>query len=255
MYIRDKYVFPKSIEYEYKFKGNYGAKGEKRRPKVKPTEEQIQKQNQKHKEKQCRRLIKLNFDRGDIWATFLYPKGTRKPIAEIKDDFKRFIRKLRTRYKARGQDLKFVYRIEIGSKGGIHIHMIANRIDGEDLMMQELWQQGRVSFERFGGEEEDYEKLANYIVKAPNEEQLKQIKAIHDKDEKALISYSSSRNLIRPEPERKEYSRRTVRKLITDGPCATKGYYIDKSSIYHGINPYTGMSYFYYREIKIDPGG
>lgn len=36
MYWRDKWDFTESIEYEYKFAGNYGAKGEKRQKKRKP---------------------------------------------------------------------------------------------------------------------------------------------------------------------------------------------------------------------------
>ena len=43
--------------------------------------------------------------------------------------------------------------------------------------------------------------------------------------------------------------------MIEDGPKPTPGDYIDKSSIVSGVNKYTGMSYLYYTEIKIDPGG
>lgn len=247
-YIIDTYRFPKSIEYEIKWEGNYGAKGEKRAAKVKATPEQIKKQNQKHKEIYTKRMMKLNFSKGDYWNTFLYPKGTRKPVEEVKDDFKRFLRRLRTKFKARGSDLKFIYRIEIGSKGGIHIHMICNRIENLDMIIQELWIYGRVNFERFAGEEEDYERLANYIVKQPSEKAAEHIE--NEKERKALISYSSSRNLLRPIPERKEYKRRTVRDIIEKGIKPTEGYQVRKDSIYQGINPYTGMSFLYYTEIR-----
>ena len=79
-YIEDRFYFPNSIEVEIKWAGNYGAKGEKRAPKEKPTPEQIEKQNQWRKERDVRRLIKANFKRGDYWITFVYPQQTRKEI-------------------------------------------------------------------------------------------------------------------------------------------------------------------------------
>ena len=252
-YIVDIYRFTNSIEYEFKWKGKYGAKGEKRAARVKATPEQIKKQNQKNKEKYTRRMIKLNFSRGDLWCTFLYPKGTRKPVQEVKDDFKRFLRKIRTVYKARDADLKFIYRIEIGSKGGIHIHMLCNQIEGSppiDMVIQEMWKHGRVNFQRFGADEDDCEKLANYIVKQPSDEAQKKIEELYKGDIKALLAYSSSRNLIRPAPERKEYHRWTIKKILENGIKPTKGYQVKKDTVHSGINPYTGMSYLHYTEVK-----
>lgn len=253
-YCVDIYRFNRSIEYEFKWEGNYGAKGEKRAPKSKATNEQILRQNQWKKEKYCRRVLKLNFEKGDLWCTLLYPKGTRKPIEEVKKDMSKFLRKLRNKYKKRDTELKFVYRIEIGSRGGIHVHMICNNARGEppiDMAIQETWEQGRVHFERFAGQEEDYQRLADYIVKEPGEEAKKKM----DEAELKRTPYSSSRNLTRPIPERKKYKRRTMRKILEEGPIPTKGYYIDKESIHAGINRCTGMSYLQYTELKVDPGG
>ena len=56
-------------EYEYCYRGNYGARGEKRVKKAKVTSEYQAKLNQKHKEKYMRRLIRLNFREGDLWVT------------------------------------------------------------------------------------------------------------------------------------------------------------------------------------------
>lgn len=254
-YIVDIYKFPDSTEYEFKWAGNYGAKGEKRRAKVNPTPEQVRKQNQWKREKYSRRVLKLNFTKDDLWCTLLYPQGTRKPVEEVKADMQKFLRKLRVRYKKRGEDLKFMYRIEIGSRGGIHVHMICNDSRGDpaiDKVVQSLWKSGRVHFERFGGEEEDYEKLADYIVKEPDEEQKKKTKK---EEQKALIAFSTSRNLIRPVAVRKEYKRKTVRKMIEDGIEASEGFVVVKESILQGVNPYTGMSYLYYTEVRNDPGG
>lgn len=132
--------------------------------------------------------------------------------------------------------------------------MIIPRIRGgdADLLAQEAWKKcGRIHFEsiyEYGG----YEKLANYIVKQPDEEVEKQLSLFPEEERKELLSYNSSRNLIRPEPERKYYRRWTVKKLTEEGPKPRPGYYIDKNSIRSGKNKYTGMSYLYYTECRIN---
>lgn len=253
-YWKDVYRLPGSNEYEYKFAGNYGAKGEKRTPRAKPTPEQIRKQNQRNKEKRMRRLIKANFSEGDIWATLKYPAGTRKPTDEVKTDVKKFLTRARKIYKDNEAELKFVYRMEIGARGGIHIHILMNRIANVDLKIQKAWKQGRVNFENVysaGG----YQALAEYIVKEPDKQSMKQMSLfVPEEEQKEYCKYSSSRNLIRPVPERTVYARRTVRKIIEEGPTPTPGYYIDRDSIVYGVNQFTGMSYLYYTEYELDGG-
>ncbi len=255
MYWIDIYRFLKSNEYEYKYPGRYGAKGEKRKKREKATPEQIAKQNQMNREKRMRHLIKENFNENDLWITFKYPKGTRKLIREFKNDLRKFLRKARKEYKKLGEEFKYIYRIEIGSKGGIHIHMLANRIRDADLILQKEWMKitgGRTHYESLY-EQGGYEKLAAYIVKKPEKEseEYKQLSLFDEDDQRELLRVSTSRNLIRPEPERKIYYRRTLRDLIENGPKPTPGYYIDKSSIRTGVNRYTGMSYYYYTEYRI----
>ena len=256
MYRLDIYRFSKSNEYEYKYAGKYGAKGEGRRPRRKPTPEQIRRQNQLNREKNMRRLIKANFRPYDLWSTLKYPRGTRKSVKEVKKDLKNFLDTMRRGYRKQGEELKFIYRMEIGERGGIHIHILVNRIRGQtgtDLLLTNAWKPGRVHFESIRSTG-DYRQLANYIVKQPNEEEQGQMRMFEEKEKAGLIRYSSSRNLIRPRPERKIYSRRTVRKLIEEGPTPISGYYIDRDSIRQGVNPYTGMSYYQYTECRLDTG-
>lgn len=258
-YRKDVWRFPGSNEYEYKFIGNYGAKGEKRHKKQKASPEQIRKQNQRNKEKRIRRLIKANFKEGDMWVTLKYSKGTRKNIEEVKDNLTKFLNSMRTQYKKRGHALKFIYRMEVGAKGGVHIHILINRIDqaNTDEIITKCWKRfGHVNYQNIyeaGG----YADLAAYIVKEyeENTEEYEQLSLFEEYEQKELIKYSSSRNLIRPEPERTDYSRRTVRKLIDDGPKPAKGYFIDPDSIVKGQNPYTGMSYLYYTEYRLTRDG
>ena len=250
---RDVFRFYNSNEYEYKYVGNYGAKGEKRAPRKKATPEQIQKQNQYNKQKAIRRLIKANFRRNDLWVTLKYPRGHRASIKDIQDDMKAFNRKMRETYTKRKQKYKYIYRIEIGKRGGLHVHILIKRARGTpetDILVRKFWKHGGINFVPLyetGG----YAALAEYLAKKAPEEMKGQLDLFANADKKVLYKYSPSRNLIRPVPERKIYSRRTVEKLVRDGPTPTDGYYIDKDSIRMGVNEYTGMSYLYYIEYKI----
>lgn len=251
MYWQDKWVFKDSVEYEIKYAGKYGAKGEKRNKRAKATPEIIKKQNQRNREKRMRRLIKANFGEGDLWVTVKYTKGTRKDVLEVKDDLQKYIATLRRRYKSAGTELKFIYRLEIGRLGGIHIHMVLPRIRGADteVMLQKAWKHGRLNFQNL--DDGDYRELAAYIVKVPDEDVERQLANIPVNERKEFIKYSSSRNLVRPEPERKEFKRRTVRKILKDGPVAQEGYYIDKNSVVMGVNQYTGMNFIHYTERRM----
>ena len=256
MYWIDTYRFDDSNEIEIKYAGRYGARGEKRAPRIKATPEQIAQQNQRNRAKNMRRVIKANFKVNDHWCTLKYPAGTRKPIEEVKHDLRLFLQRLRRAYKKKGEDLKFIYRIEIGALGGIHVHTIINRSRGEpasDILIKNAWKVGAVNFQNLY-EDGGWEKLADYITKPPNEEQSEQLSLFTEEEQEELVKYSSSRNLIRPQPERKYYRRRTVKKILEEGPRPSEGYVIDKESIRQGVNPYTGRSYLQYTELKIkDP--
>ena len=224
-YLKKTYRLPDRIEYEHCYAGRYGLKGEKRAKRKKPSPEQMQRQNQINRANRTRRVIAANFGEGDYFATLKYPAGTRKDIDEVKKDFKNFRQRLSRIYKKYGTPLKYIYRIEVGKLGGIHIHIILNRISGvdTDILIQEKWTYGRVNFQTIY-ESGGYRKLADYMTKQPKEgntdyEQLQ----LFEKDErKSLLLLESSRNLVRPEPEVKKYTRRGVMKLVTEGPEPTE---------------------------------
>lgn len=257
-YTKCDYVSPNYIEHEIYFAGNYGAKGEKRAEREKPTPLQIAKNNQWNRIKRMRRTLQLNFYPGDYWITVKYKAGTRKDIKEVKADVKKFLDGLRKKYKARGQPLMFVYRIEIGKRGGLHCHMVINRIPDGDLLMRDSWKAatddaGAIDYQTiddsggFGG-------LAEYICKKPDVEHLGQIEfTFRDEDRKKILAVSSSRNLKRPEPIRKEYHHWTLKRILTGelDIKPTEGFYIDKDSVRKGVNKFTGLSYLYYTEVRI----
>ena len=248
MYRLDIYRFPTSTEYEYKFIGNYGAKGEKRAPKQKRTPEDIERQNQYQRQKTVRHLIKANFTQGDYWTTLTYPKDESRTIQEVAKDISKFLGNMRYQYKKVDIPCKYIYRIEIGSRGGIHVHIIMNRIPDLDRMIQKYWIHGKSHNELL--DDGTYEQLADYIVKPPTDQQKKLLKTF-DEDAKKLIRYSCSRNLTRPIPEKKEYTRRTMRDVFNHDLVPEKGFYIDKNSIRRGVNTFTGMGYLYYQEVKL----
>lgn len=244
------YRFPQSNEVEIKYMGKYGAKGEKRAKRNKASPETIRRQNRTNKAIKVRRLLKANFTEDDYWVTLKYPAGARLCIDQVKKDLKNFNDRMRYQYEKYGEQYKWVRRIEIGKRGGVHIHMVINRIrEGPptDKLIREKWKPHKVNYTQLY-KDEDYDKLAEYLVK--DYETDTQLSMFDAEDQKVLTNYSSSRNLIRPEPETKIYTRRTVRKIIDEGPKPTAGYYIDKNSVRMGVNPYSGLSYIKYTEIR-----
>ena len=259
MFAIDSYYLINHIEHEYKYPGRYGARGEKRKKKKKATPEQVAKQNQYNREVRIRRLLRNNFYPGDYWVTLKYKSGARKCMEEFIKDMGKFLRVMRREYKTRGEPLKFIYRLEIGKRGGLHAHIVINRLPGDaytDLIIRDAGQKvtpdGSVDYttirEQGGGKE-----LAAYIVKQAGEEIAGQMRMFSQEDQKKLIRISSSRNLDRVEPVRKIYRHWTMKKILENGPKPTQGYYRDKESIRTGVNRFTGFSYYKYTEVRIKP--
>lgn len=238
------YSFPESIEHELRRTGPI-PKGQRGKRK-KPTAEQIKKQNQYNKEKKMRRLIKQNFKKNDYWVALNYIKGCRGGLKEALEDRKQFLRYLRKAYAKAGYELFWIGRTEVGKRGGLHHHMIINRIPDGDIMIAEAWARikraGRAIFTQLY-ERGQYKDLAEYIVK-PDEENKEGNKVTKSQ-------YSRSRNLKEPEPDIK---RTTIKKIVTY-PEPTPGYYIDKGSVCQGRNPVTGREYLHYIEIKLTGDG
>lgn len=274
-YTEEIYISSWGIEHAIHYAGRYGARGEKRAKRAKATPEQIRRQNQRNKEKRIQRTIQANFRPGDHWITLKYPKGTRKPLKEIKRDFKEFRRLLRKHYHKAGVPMKYIYRIEIGKRGGIHIHIILPRIPDGDLCISDAWMRARgmtpiedmiadgrspmdgmtdFTLIRAAGNGKD---LAEYICKELPEEAARELTP---QERRQLLAVGTSRNLVRPTPIRKRYNHWTVRRLLeigveninnTPSRFRTEGYLVDKNSWYQGVNPVTGMSYISYMEIPI----
>ena len=150
----------------------------------------------------------------------------------------------------------YIYKLEIGKRGGLHCHLVVNRIKDCDLLMRDAWKRatedaGSIDYqtiEEYGG----YAGLSEYVCKEPDEEIQGQISFLIPEDKKKVYKISSSRNLKRPEPVRKKYHHWTLRKILTgeNEIKATPGFYIDKDTIRKGTNRFTGMSYLCYTEVR-----
>lgn len=271
-----RYTSPWGIEHVYQFRGKYGGKHEKRADHEKPTRKQIREQNQKNRENRVRRKIQLNFDQGDWYLCLKYKAKTRLPLEEVMEHFRRFIRILRGVYQKHGTVLKYMYRLEIGSKGGIHLHVIVNRLIDPyaDMIISDAWMRARgvtpievameegllpsdgmVDFEHIR-REGNAAALAEYMVKE-QPEVLDDGRELTKEEKKATSKYGCSRNLKNPKPEVKEYSHWTMRRILELGAeglnttvnrYRTEGYAVDKDSWKQGINPVTGLSYLCYFE-------
>lgn len=289
MYHENIYKGIVHIEHDFFFQGEYGSKGEKKATRQKPTPEQIARWNLKKKTDNTRHMIQLNFrSERDYWVTLKYPKGDRPDALTVKKNYAAFRRYLRSEYKKRGLPQKYIYRMEIGKRGGIHLHAVMNAITGdmrEDICIMSLcWQKarrrtdvedmvadestelpklvvidGRVDVDLLRTEG-GYAQLAEYLCKPlPGDIE----KDLTKEEIKELKMVGSSRNLLRAEPERKRYAHWTMRRLLEAGPerintdpalrkrYLTPGCIIDKTSWEVGINPVTGMSWLHYLEIRV----
>lgn len=244
MYIRKDYIFENSIEREEYHDGIRKAPGQKRGKKRKPTKEEMKRANERQKRKRAARIIKKNFHSGDYWTTFTYRKSDRpEGMEEAKKDFQKLMRTIKRKYKAKENELKYWGVIEIGERGGVHFHVIINRIDGTDLILQEAWKKGAIHNELvYEDSDGGFRNLVDYMLKSSDQE--------GKEPGKAQKWESRSRNLEEPEVKKKIISSATYRK----GANVPKGYYLEKGSMREGVNEYTGYKYRSYTLIKKQEG-
>lgn len=234
------------IDVEEFHDGNYGAPGEKRNKKKKPTKEDMQKANAINKAKRARQRLLEYFSPDDIWATWEYQVENRpQSMDEALKDFQRAIRIVRKEYKKRGYELFWIRNIEKGTKGAWHIHIIVNKIEDTASILGRAWSKGgtwHIEIKRSKFYDEDFTKLANYVTKDENTREKKK-DGTYAKPRLSDASYNTSRNMPLPDPK--------VQKLVRwpKEPKPKKGYYIAK--IHEGINPKTGYKYRHYTIIRI----
>ncbi len=239
MYEKVEYDMDWVIEVENRYPWRWGAPGIKRQPRRKKTPEEIARQNQRNREKYLQRLIITNFRKGDWHLVLKYrPKDQPDTWEEAKKRVKKFIDRMRAKYKKAGIPFKWIMITERGKRGrAFHHHLIIQDAAALNTMklVKELWQYGNTWWTDLY-EDGEYKKLAEYIVKKET------------KDEDEWCSYSRSRNLKKPKKKKK----RMFRKRWPEEPKPKKGYYIVKESIVNGENPVTKYPYQKYTMRRLD---
>lgn len=207
----------------------------------KPTPEEMEKVNQMNAERTLRLKINANFRQDDPFITLTYRKDERPKPEEAKKNIKKLIDKLRAEFKKLGVDLKYINVTEYKNKA-IHHHLLINHIDGQDVskMVRQLWKFGRPDF-KYLDDTGQYKDLAAYLIKETT-------KTFKENDGGHKQRYSCSRNLIMPTP-RIEIIKKAQR-WVAD-PKPVKGYYIDKDTVYNGIDPFTGREYQKYTMVRL----
>ena len=224
----------------------------------KATPEEMERWNRAKRRKAVRLLIEANFKKGDPWICLKYRKSTRKSVKEVSKDLSDFCRRMRIAYKKEKQVFKWIARIEVGRLGGIHVHLICNAFKGDGLsLITDTWaavspEASRANVEALD-DNPDREQLADYITKEADKDDDQYHLPGTIEDRRAVLRIRSSRNLIRPEPEKTPLTRRQFAKLMTEGPKPAKGYAIIPDSVRRGENPVTGMPYIRWKEIRIKP--
>lgn len=209
----------------------FGAPGKARKRKEGKTDAQAKKANEKSRARRMQRLFLANFTKGDLHVIMNFLPGKEpETYEEARKGLRDFLRRLRRYYNKRGHELKCVAVTERGKrKAALHHHLVINSIDDNNLCtmpaIMACWDGGKVSSSSMY-EDGNFEKLAEYILKAGG------------KEENCGAAYYRSRNLKEPEPER-------ILKIgnVPTEQKAPEGWYVVKDSVEEGINPYSQKRY------------
>ena len=224
-FIRSAWHFPGAIEVVEYYTARHKPPGEKRQARCRPTPEQMEKANLRHREDLCRRKLRANFGEDDLYITLTYKRDQRpKDMDEAKAYFRKWIGKLRRHWKKAGADLKWIRNIEVGVRGAWHIHVVINRIPDAELLAAKAWPYGFAKIMHCY-EEGEFRKLAAYLTKCPQTDPG--LKESH---------YWTSRGLPVPPPKTKVIQYKQFAK-----PRPPKGWVLEADSYWEGINEVTGL--------------
>ncbi len=209
----------------------------------KATPEEMEKVNEINARRKLRIKINANFKTGDAFVTLTYRKEERPTKEEAKERIKDLLKDLRKIYKKNGSELKYINVTEYENKS-IHHHLIINDLKNGNIakVINSLWNYGRPNY-KYLDSSGQYKDLADYLIK----ETSKTYKKNKEEGKGHKQRYSCSRNLVMPEPKTEVVKANKW----AEEPKAIKGYYVDKDTIFNGIDPFTGRKYQRYTLIEI----
>lgn len=235
-YKKKIWEFRRAIEVMEYHTGRYGAPGQKRAKKKKPTKEDMEKVNRYTKERKARHRLRTYFYKNDYFSCLTYKVEERPTdMKAAKKDWRKALDIIRREYKKRGEQLFWMRNIEVGTKGAWHIHLVINRIPDTDVILKKAWTKGKV-VNQLLYEQGEYKELAAYITKS-------------EKTDNRLreADFAPSRNMPLPEPKEKIYLHwKTWNKIKIQ-----EGYYLDPESVHEGENPTNGYPYRTYTLLKL----
>lgn len=202
------------------------------------TPEDVYKNNQRLAEDHLRQLINANFKNDDLHAILKYRADQRPETPkQAQRDVKVWVDKMRKALKRMKMEFKYIYAVEIGERGAVHIHVVMNCVDVR--LIRRLWGFGTVYLVSLYTDGQ-YRELANYIIK--------QTSKMYQRKGWSGRRYTPSKNLIKPESKKKEVTAKKWRKK----PTVPKGYLLDPSfPLVNGRCEVTGIEYQRYGLIKI----
>lgn len=203
------------------------------------TEEAVQKGNSRRAKEKLYRLMVTNFKRDDYRIDLTYAEPAPDPKTAL-ERIRKFIRQLRSQYRKKKEELKYIYVTEYRGHR-IHHHVLINAVEGIGRKeIGELWPWAKLnyrSFRLFDGGVEDCQRLAWYLLKETD-------KSIRDPDSIQKLRWCASKNLKQPKIRKQTiYSRHWKEK-----PKVPKGYQLAEME-----NGYTtdGYPFQFYRLIRI----
>jgi hypothetical protein len=112
-----------------------------------------------------------------------YKKDQRPDREESKKELERYLRKVRTIYKRRGHELKYITVTEYKNKA-IHHHLIINMVNSIGAKeLNELWDKGRTRF-TYLDDTGQYGALAHYLIKETRKKHQKTNNDGHRRNER-----------------------------------------------------------------------
>lgn len=237
-YYEEYIIAGKTVEVTKKHK----IKKKKERSKKNCTTSEEQKNvNRNHAIKRLRLLLNNNFRDGtDFHIVLTYQKELRpKTKDETRNCLENFMRDLRNLYKKLKKVLKYITVTEY-KRVSIHHHIVINDADIREI--NKLWKYGKINATPLYTDGQ-YGELAEYLIKE-TDKTFSAPDAIYKK------RWNPSKTLKKPIVIKKIIHA----KLWRQEPKPKKGYYIDKASVYNGVNPFTGGYYQFYRMIKLESG-
>ena len=224
MHLRRKYRMPNSIEVVEFNSAKCPGKSRSRRPKSAPTCEAQARNNQRRKQRACSRMVETYFNEDDGALTLTWAKEKRPAdMQEALKIFGKFVRWLKREYAKRCYELFWIRNIEVGPRGAWHVHMIVNRIDGMELLINDWWTKncGGVFLQYLRNWRHQGKDIGEYISKTAR-----------TSSEVVESSWGHSRNVKKVKGEDKKITGQRM----TDKPRVPKGWYLDENTLHSGEN-------------------